>query len=289
MLALIDSEKDAVDLLLMLAGGGVVLAWLIGWWRARPRDPLRGAPIRLNVLSPAWLWLALLCYGMAILVAQSVAQLYAPAGLDEENRLLQQSILAGLVMQTLVVAACLWILRQTFVAGWRGAGLSRRRLRSDVCDGVLGFLVAFSLCTMTAWLTTELVHLFAPSVELPVHTVFETLERPETPPVIGFAAISGALLLAPLAEELLFRGIFQTGLHRVLPARFGSLRHRWAAIAIASFLFGLLHLPVPQHVPALTVLALILGYQYERTGSLIVPIIVHMLFNGKSLLWHALG
>src|SRR5690606_13618209 len=101
--------------------------------------------------------------------------------------------------------------------------------------------------------------------------------------------IGGALLLAPLSEELLFRGIFQTGLRRLLPGRPGSVRHRWLAILLASLVFGLMHLAVPQHVPALIVLAVILGYQYERTGSLVVPIFVHILFNAKSLLWHWLG
>ncbi len=35
-------------------------------------------------------------------------------------------------------------------------------------------------------------------------------------------------------------------------------------------------------IPALIVLGLILGYLYERCGSIVVPILVHMLFNGKT-------
>lgn len=286
---LISSPLDVIDLLLLVGGGVVVLRGALRWRRAWPRDPLRGAPLRPNVLSPAWIWLGLLLYGLSILLASSVTLLYAPAGVEGDALARQRQTLGGGVMQAFVILAMLWILRQTFTTGWRGAGLGRRAMARDLADGVQGFLAAFTLCTLIAWLTEVIVLLLAPAADLPKHTVFETLEHPETPWFVGWTAVVGALLLAPWAEELLFRGILQSGLHRVLPALSGSLRHRWVAIVLASLLFGMMHLPVPQHVPALTVLAIILGYQYERTGSLYAPVIVHVLFNGKSLLWHGLG
>jgi membrane protease YdiL (CAAX protease family) len=60
------------------------------------------------------------------------------------------------------------------------------------------------------------------------------------------------------------------------------------AVGAAAVLFGLMHWGTPHHIPALIVLGLILGYAYERTGSLRVPIMIHILFNAKSLLWYAL-
>jgi membrane protease YdiL (CAAX protease family) len=57
---------------------------------------------------------------------------------------------------------------------------------------------------------------------------------------------------------------------------------------VVGVIFGAMHGPTPQHVPALMVFGCILGYVYERTGSLVLPILVHMMFNGKSLLWDAL-
>jgi membrane protease YdiL (CAAX protease family) len=32
-----------------------------------------------------------------------------------------------------------------------------------------------------------------------------------------------------------------------------------------------------------------LGYAYERTGSLVSPILIHAAFNLKTLVWNALG
>jgi len=37
------------------------------------------------------------------------------------------------------------------------------------------------------------------------------------------------------------------------------------------------------------VLALLLGYAYERTGSLLPPMVIHALFNAKTLIWEALA
>jgi len=61
--------------------------------------------------------------------------------------------------------------------------------------------------------------------------------------------------------------------------------NRWAAIVVASFLFALIHLPgVTWHgLPGLFVLSLILGWTYERTGNLYVPIVLHMAYNAANL------
>jgi membrane protease YdiL (CAAX protease family) len=103
-----------------------------------------------------------------------------------------------------------------------------------------------------------------------------------------FAAIASAVILAPLGEECLFRGIIQTAFKKIVPPRLGSMYHRWLAIAATAGIFGLMHAGTPQYVPALIVLGVLLGYLYERTGSLWVVIAVHLLFNAKSLLWYHL-
>ncbi len=83
-----------------------------------------------------------------------------------------------------------------------------------------------------------------------------------------------AVVVAPVAEELLFRGI-------LLPA----LGRRWgmgAAIMISSVLFAFMHFHVPSLVP-LFVFSIALSLAYVYTESIIVPIVMHMLFNAVSL------
>jgi membrane protease YdiL (CAAX protease family) len=58
--------------------------------------------------------------------------------------------------------------------------------------------------------------------------------------------------------------------------------HGWLAIVITSLAFALLH--PAWSWPAIFVLAIGLGYLYERTGNLWAPITVHLLFNSLETL-----
>ncbi|MHC5083523.1 MAG: lysostaphin resistance A-like protein, partial [Planctomycetota bacterium] len=53
------------------------------------------------------------------------------------------------------------------------------------------------------------------------------------------------------------------------------------AILISSALFVILH--QPHHWLALMALSYGLGYAYERSGSLLRPILMHIFFNGFSV------
>ena len=71
-------------------------------------------------------------------------------------------------------------------------------------------------------------------------------------------------------------------------SRFGLLGNRWHAIGLTAIVFALMHYDQPQAVPPLVALAVILGYAYERHGSLLVPILLHMAFNLRPIVWHLL-
>jgi membrane protease YdiL (CAAX protease family) len=55
---------------------------------------------------------------------------------------------------------------------------------------------------------------------------------------------------------------------------------RWLAVVITSVVFAIIH-PL-WTAPMIFLLSLCLGYAYERTGSLWVPIIMHAMFNTSS-------
>ena len=80
-----------------------------------------------------------------------------------------------------------------------------------------------------------------------------------------------ALVVAPVLEEFLFRGI----LFRAMKGSFGV----GPALVISSILFGLVHQNVLSFVP-LTFLGIILSLSYERTGDLRTCIFIHAFFNG---------
>ena len=78
------------------------------------------------------------------------------------------------------------------------------------------------------------------------------------------------LLIAPIVEEVIFRGY----MYRILKSRIPII----FAMIISSTLFSLIHYNVLSYI-LLFVLSIFLTYIYERNGSIICPIIIHSLFN----------
>jgi len=82
---------------------------------------------------------------------------------------------------------------------------------------------------------------------------------------------------APLSEELLFRGYLFGGLREKLP--------RWPAALIAGAIFGALHaLTGISAVPQLIAFGAILCLLYEKTGSIVPGVILHVINNSAALL-----
>lgn len=84
----------------------------------------------------------------------------------------------------------------------------------------------------------------------------------------------GAVVIAPVAEETIFRG-FLYGVTK----RFSD---RWFAAILTSLLFACVHSHVGSAVPLFT-LAMGFSIAYEITGCLLVPIAMHALFNAFNL------
>lgn len=85
-----------------------------------------------------------------------------------------------------------------------------------------------------------------------------------------FLLLVSVVLVAPLLEEFVFRGV----LYRTLKGGLGM----GPAIAATSLLFALVHKNALVFLP-LVVLAAGLALAYERTGDLRVPIMMHAFFN----------
>jgi len=97
----------------------------------------------------------------------------------------------------------------------------------------------------------------------------------------GFGPIPVQILLivfaAPISEELCFRGMLFGGLRERLP--------RLAAALLAGLIFGGLHaLTGVTAVPPLIFFGFVLALLYERTGSIVPCILLHMLNNSVALL-----
>ena len=83
-----------------------------------------------------------------------------------------------------------------------------------------------------------------------------------------------AIIIAPIAEELIFRGYLYPVVKR--------FTDRWFASIFSGVFFGVIHFNV-MGLPILALMGFILAVIYEKSGSLWVPIGCHAAFNATSV------
>lgn len=141
----------------------------------------------------------------------------------------------------------------------------RKTRYSLLTAGFGGVILAFALSAIA-----QLIH--TPKVETP----FEQLVK--TPLSILFLAFT-AVVLAPLFEEMVFRGFIQPLLSRSLGVVFGVL--------VTSCLFGGLHAPeyqdAWQYIVGITLVGVALGAVRAKTDSIIPGTVMHGCFNAVSV------
>jgi len=169
---------------------------------------------------------------------------------------------------------------------WRGLGTLRddfgfwwswrRDLPIGVAGGVVALFVGFAVA-----ITQERLGVTAVS-----NGTFLTTAWQENR--VAFAALTfGAVVGAPLAEELFFRGLAFTAIDR----RLGS---RWAVV-LSTALFGLLHFQVAEGWSAvflvlhITTFGFVLGLLRRFTGRCGAGVVAHMTINGFGVLTVMLG
>jgi tetratricopeptide (TPR) repeat protein len=89
------------------------------------------------------------------------------------------------------------------------------------------------------------------------------------------AAILAIVIVGPIAEEIIFRGLIYGALERRV--------HVLGAMLISSFLFALAHLQVTHFIPIFC-LGIALNWARWKSGSLGLPIVLHVLNNGVALI-----
>jgi len=146
--------------------------------------------------------------------------------------------------------------------GWAGPGLGRA-LGLALAAGLFMTLGALLLNKGSAWVLEQV-----------------RLEPTEQPTVkllqltVGWgqrlAFGLGAIVLAPVVEEILFRGVVFGFLRQVFR---GSVAYWASALAFAA-----IHMNLLTFVP-LVFIGLVLAWVYERTGRLVAAMLTHALFN----------
>lgn len=243
-------------------------------WLAKSRGAsLQFAPPRPNQFREDAVALPLLSYLLALAVLTAALQIITDSN-SPWGRLL-----AGSGSQLVGAAVVVAVARNHFVGGLRRFCLGDGSVTAATVVGItlVCTVFAIALCPLVINATLAIIRWNAPDYTFPPHPTLELLRSSEDNIGMTLVLWVGAVLVAPMAEELFFRGLLQTFFLNLL-------RSRWPAILGASAVFALIHVAQPYAMPALFVLSLLMGYAYERTGSLIPPLFIHVAFNLNTMI-----
>ena len=151
--------------------------------------------------------------------------------------------------------------------GWSALGLSMKNWLRGVFLGIIGYIAILPLFLLIVLLITRISGYF--DYQPPVHLLVNIFFKEDNPFILG-GVIVLAVLVAPVIEEIVFRGFIYSAVKK----RTGVT----LAIIVTSALFSLLHMSIFSFLP-IFFLGIVLVYLYEKTGLLISSITLHVIHN----------
>lgn len=255
-----------------------LMALGILWWRGH----LSPQSLNVRLIKPSGLTGVDLMAGLMLLI---LSMAVVPAILIQTTGLSTKDPLQGALLQLLMQVATfcpliifiIYRIRQTdHTLGQFGLTLHEpTHWQTGVWATLLGIPILMGLSTLIATLS-QLLGYKTPEI---AHEMLQTISQTRSvmPMVL---LLTSAIIVAPLCEEFVFRGFMLQSLRDVL-----AENTPWMNIAVSSVIFSGTHLGVAQWqtLPALFVLGGILGWMYEKTGSLWPCIILHACFNALNI------
>ncbi len=184
--------------------------------------------------------------------------------------LLSKSMELTILANMISVVLCIWLTRKMYDEGaYQGFKLNLdmankgKVLAVCVALGVFGqYVVTYIINSLESKLPVSWVDALEENTKLMQQSNYVTM----------FIAIA---IVAPLAEEIIFRACVQSALHKGIT--------RWPAIIASSLVFGLMH-GNPIGIIYATLLGFFMGWLFSQFDSIFPSMIFHLAFNLTSVL-----
>jgi len=257
-----------------LAGLILFACWLLD--TSLGTKALSDSPPRRNSMPPYLPLVPLMLWFGGVAMAVALVQKLTP-DLQDWQKLFRDHIVMS-IGAIITIAAMMFLAHVHFARRLKGFGLNIRTIVKDFFMAIVNLLVAWPIMMAAITITTFVAGLiWGTDYEMQQHQQLEMITQYTQLPV-RIMIVFVAVVIAPLLEEMLFRGFVQT----TIRSFFGVRNSAWPAIAASSVFFAIMHAD-PGHWPALFVLGVCLGYSYEKSGSLFRPIFIHLFFNASSI------
>ena len=152
-------------------------------------------------------------------------------------------------------------------------GLTAKRFLSNIKYGIVAYIGLIPILGLVMFLTMILFKIF--NIPIEPQPVVEILRAEKHIPSLIYMCFFTAVI-GPVFEEIFFRGF----VYGVLKKRIGIF---WG-IAASSAFFAYVHANLASFFPIFC-LGVLLVYIYEKTGSLVSSITVHILHNSATLIF----
>ncbi|HWD94173.1 MAG TPA: CPBP family intramembrane glutamic endopeptidase [Verrucomicrobiae bacterium] len=245
---------------IFIAGSAAALACFVG---------------ALFVLARPWpfekflrnLLILLVCIYSGFLLMWAITRLTGQH--EEVQNTTLRVLLAVVAFQGAALVLVHFFLREHHLNWSEGFGFNNHPGHALLLGAVIGLAALPVIWTLQAISIQILQHLTFHPQEQETVSLLRATEQWSSRALLGIATIA----IAPVAEEVIFRGILYPAVKRAGYPRMAL----WGT----SLLFGLIHFNLGTFLP-LTFLALVLACLYEYTGNLLACITVHCVFNAAN-------
>jgi len=257
-----------------LAGLILFACWLLD--TSLGTKALTDSPPRRNSMPPYLPLVPLMLWFFGVAMAVALVQKLTP-DLQGWQKLFTDHIVMS-IGALVTIATMMFLAHVHFSRRLKGFGLNIRTIVKDFFMAIVNLLAAWPIMMAAITVTIFVAGLiWGTDYEMQQHQQLELITEYTQLP-LRIMIVFVAVVIAPLLEEMLFRGFVQT----TIRSFFGVRNSAWPAIAASSVFFAIMHAD-PGHWPALFVLGVCLGYSYEKSGSLFRPIFIHLFFNASSV------
>lgn len=226
------------------------------------RTRILGA-IRWGMLDVARVVVLFFFFGYTLVVIESFVIGIFPLIKDDNFRMMFNTS----ILDVLIVILVIYFVAERHKEDLADLGVTLKGLKRNIFYGIAGYVAAIPVLAAVLVVTTIIMNLtkYMPEKQ-PIVELF--LKEKDTT-FLFYSSIFTAVL-GPFAEELFFRGFMYSAVRKYIGVF-------WAAAA-TSALFAALHSNLAGFAPIMA-LGILLAYLYEKTGSLVPSITVHITHN----------
>lgn len=221
------------------------------------------APVKWNLLDILRVVVLFLFFGyMVVLIESFLAGVFPWLKNDNFRMMINSSAL-----DTLAAVFIIYFTIRQYKEKLISLGLSVKNFFKNIFYGIVGYVAAVPALVASLVIIMIIVNItrYVPEKQ----PVVELFLKETDPAFLAYTSVFAAVV-GPLFEELFFRGFMYSAVRKYIGVF-------WATLLTAA-VFAALHTNVVGFLPIM-VLGILLAYLYEKTGTLVSSITVHIMHN----------